>query len=323
MNGVAGLFGGLTQFLTIEEIKDLQEDGTTLNLAKTELSLTTDKSFSDFSVNGALPSMSIVDEDGTITLNDLVIEADLKKIQNNLFSGNTNFNVDNFKFDMADESLSLSNFKFVTNTKENGENLDSGGTLSFDESTTSKTDSPFSTIEDVKVEIQINGLNQAALAEYNAFAKQMQMDLMSSLNNDTQPSQSPADFMQVLPILEKMLTEELDFDIGFSGKFDDQENSMQLSLDLLDSVTMADAMTFAVAPQDALKKIDIKLAASFDKDTLNSQPGASITIENNPLFKESSDSYNINLELGSEIELNGEAMTFEELQMMVMTSAMQ
>jgi len=140
MNGVAGLFGGLTQFLTIEEIKDLQEDGTTLNLAKTELSLTTDKSFSDFSVNGALPSMSIVDED---TLNDLVIEADLKKIQNNLFSGDTNFNVDNFKFDMADESLSLSNFKFVTNTKENGENLDSGGTLSFDKSTTSKTDSPF------------------------------------------------------------------------------------------------------------------------------------------------------------------------------------
>ena len=151
----------------------------------------------------------------------------------------------------------------------------------------------------------------------------MQMDLVSSLDSESQSNTNPADMMQVLPILEKILTEDLDLDINLSGKLDDQENSMKLSLDLLDSVTMADAMTLAIAPQDVLEKIDFKLSASFDKDTLNIQPQAANTIMNSPLFKESSDSYNIELELGSEIEINDEAMTFEELQMMVMTSAIQ
>jgi len=321
MNGVVSLFGGLTQFITIDEIKDLKSDGTTFNLAKTELSLTTDKNFSDFIVKGDLPSMSISDSNGTMTLNKLVLGADLAKIQETLFSGDMNFSIDDFKFDKENETFSLNDLKFSSSSYEDGDNLDTSATFSINEINTA--DGPFSSIKDGKLELEMNGVNQEALVEYNSFWQEMQMDLVSSLDSESQSNTNPADMMQVLPILEKILTEDLDLDINLSGKLDDQENSMKLSLDLLDSVTMADAMTLAIAPQDVLEKIDFKLSASFDKDTLNIQPQAANTIMNSPLFKESSDSYNIELELGSEIEINDEAMTFEELQMMVMTSAIQ
>jgi len=77
---------------------------------------------------------------------------------------------------------------------------------------------------------------------------------------------------------------------------------------------------FMTAPDEALKKVNIKLDASLAKQVVDGQPMAAAFIARSPLVSANADDYALNLALGEEISLNGKKMSFAELQALVFSS---
>lgn len=316
MFGSVSAFGGLTSTLSIDEINELNldENIATISLAKTEININTDKDQTHYDVTGGTNSLNYVSGTESVSLNDVTLGGDLSKIAGGLFVGDFDFSIANVQLDGIENTININGLTTNSSAKENGENLDSKTAISIDQMTLAN--SPFKTIDDTNFIAEINGVNTQAMIEYQAFASKLQAQMLSA--DQTTPAPDP---MQMVPIIERMLVEGFNITLGLSGKLDDKLNTFKFDLGLLDSFTMNDAMALAYAPQEALNKLTVSVSSKLDEDTVNSDANLKTSIENNPLFKQSKNNYSLDLILGQENKLNGDQISIEELQMLLMSSA--
>ena len=75
-------------------------------------------------------------------------------------------------------------------------------------------------------------------------------------------------------------------------------------------------------PESILKKFKLGLKTKIDSSILESNVAAKQAIEKSAIFKLNGDSYSLDLQLGEKSSLNGEAMTFQELQGLVLRSVL-
>ena len=166
---------------------------------------------------------------------------------------------------------------------------------------------PFESVKDVSFGLDIQGLDKNAMVEYQEMAQSLQ-------------AQGDADISKLMPVFEKMLKKDLNVNSQIKAKLNGKPNNIDLNVKLLEGLSFAQLPEFMTAPDQALKKVDAKLAASLSKEVVDGQPLASAFIANSPLVAANSDDYAVNLELGEKIELNGKALSFVELQTLIFTS---
>jgi hypothetical protein len=180
--------------------------------------------------------------------------------------------------------------------------------------------SPFESIKDIDVGVDFKGLDKQSVIEYQAFTERLQQDSLAALNNPNEPQTDPMQMAQLMPILEGMLKRGLEINASLSAEVNNKPNKVALDLKFLDSLTIEQLSLFMSKPDDALKKVSLLFDASFDKGLVDSQPMAAALIAGSPLVAAGNDNYAIDLELGQKIELNGNAMSFAELQTLVLAS---
>lgn len=316
--GSVSAFGGLSQTISFSEVKDLEVEGEKLNLPNMKIEVSTDASMENFDINGASDAFSIDSEKGKLSLGKMSIGGDLNRLKSKLFTGD--FKIDVASFDIKEDQVnsSFKNLSITTSTKENGDNLDS--TVNFTTDEIAVTNEILKTIEDVGFSITANGLDIQALVEYQEFFSQMQQDMLASASNENQPQVDPMQMAALMPVIERMLKEGLHVSTDLKAKLNGEPSNFNLDLKLLEAITLAQLPAFMAQPDESLKKVDVSLGLALNKKLIDSQPMVAGMISQSPLISAAKNDYTIDLKLGEKIELNGKAMSFQELQILVLSN---
>ena len=316
--GSVSVFGAITQTYELKAIKDLDMGGQVITTPNALFTVKTDNEMSAFNVTGGSKPFQIEDEGSNLEFGAINVDADLTSIGTMLFTGPFNVSLDKLNFKDAQEEFSLSGFSLSSLNVENGENLDSRGTFKIE--SMKIAGSPINDIKDAEATIEFNGMDTKAFAEYQAFSLDIQKKALTALESGEEPQIDPNAMMGVLPILERMLKSGLEMNINAKAKLNNSDNKLNFSSALLESLSFSEMGMFVAAPEQALKKLDLKLNTSLASSLVDSQPMAAAILEQSPLIKKTSDAYTLNFSSQQTIELNGKTVTFEELQGMVFAS---
>gem|GEM_PF-2658847 len=316
--GSISAFGGITQTIALDEVKDLDIEGSTLNIPNAKISVATDANTSEFNISGSSDSFSLEGEGQKLSLGKMTIDGDIQKIVGSLFSGDMLLELDHVDMQGALGNTSIKGISINSSTNERGDTISSKALFSVKEVVAAA--SPFESLEDLNLGLDLLGLDKQSVIDYQDFTQKMQRDILSSLENGTEPEANPADMAQMLPILEGMLKQGLEVNSKVSAKLNGEPNKVALDLKLLDSLTLAQMSLFMTNPDDALKKLDVSLDASLNKALVDSQPVAAAFIAQSPLVAAGKDDYTLDLKLGKKIKLNDKTMSFSELQALVFSS---
>lgn len=313
--GAANAFGMIKNTITIDEVKDFELDSESglINIADTELTVITDKNLSAYTIEGGTKNFSVVAGAENVNIQNVFLNGDLSRLEQSLFSGDFSFTIDDIELNDGTNEIQISDLSTNTSASEKGKNLDSITEMSI--GTMTLANSSFNVADDLQFTARVIGVDKDALIEYQAFSQKLQSQFLDA--NNTTPTVDP---MEMVPIIEKMLTK--DFKLGFdlSGQLDNKASSASFDLSLLDLITMSDAMALAYAPQDTLNKLNISLTTSFNQETVQKDPKLAASVINSLLFESSNNEYKMDLKVGPKIELNGNTMTIEELST-IMTNA--
>lgn len=316
--GSVSAFGAITQTYELKSIKDLDLDGQIITTPKAILNIETDNEMSSFNVTGGSEPFKIDNDESNLDIGAVSIDADMKSIGTMLFTGPFNISIDKLNFKDNQEEFTSKGFSVSSLNAENGENLDSRGTIKIE--SMNIVNGPINSIEDAEAVIEFNGIDTKALAEYQAFSLKLQKEAFASIESGEEPQIDPNAMMAILPILEKMLKSGLEMNINVNAKLNGSDNKVNFNSSLLESLTLAEMGMFIAAPDQALKKLDLKLNTSIANALIESQPMVAGMLEQSPLIEKTSDAYTLNFSSQQTIELNGKTVTFEELQGMIFAS---
>jgi uncharacterized protein YdgA (DUF945 family) len=316
--GSISMFGGITQSVSLDQVEGLEVDDAILNLPEALVSITTDANASEFNVSGNSDAFEMEGNGEKLSVGEMTLEVDFVRVVGSLFTGDMLMKIEHVTSKGALGETSVKGLSVLSNASDQGDTLSSKVLFSADQ--VSSPGSPFESIKDIDVGVDFKGLDKQSVIEYQAFTERLQQDSLAALNNPNEPQTDPMQMTQLMPILEGMLKRGLEINASLSAEVNNKPNKVALDLKLLDSLTIEQLSLFMSKPDDALKKVSLLFDASFDKGLVDSQPMAAALIAGSPLVAAGNDNYAIDLELGQKIELNGNAMSFAELQTLVLAS---
>jgi uncharacterized protein YdgA (DUF945 family) len=318
MYGSVSVFGGITQTLEVEAIKDLDIDGQLISTPNALISVETDNEMKAFNIDGRSEAFNFEDSDSAISIGEFSFKGDIGAVAELVYAGDFDMSLENFKLKDDGNDIALTGMTWSSKNVENGDNIDSYGVAKI--ASIEMSDASMESVEDVKVEFEFNGIDTAALAEYQAFSMKIQREMLSSIETGQEPELDPNMMLQMLPIFESMLKPGLEINMAFDAKLNGTDNSLALESKLLEPLTFTQMAMFVTNTEEALKRLDIKLNTALAKSFIDSQPMAAGMISQSPLIETTSDAYKLKLALGEKIELNGKTLSFEELQTLVFSS---
>ena len=313
--GSISLFGGITQSISLDEIRSLEVDGATLNFPAALISVFTDAQGSKFRINGNSDAFEMSGNGEKLSVGKMTIEGEFAQVIGSLFTGDMLINIDYFSTSGAQSETSIKGLQVLSSARDNGDTLSSKLLFSIDQLTAS--DAPVKSIESLKLGLNFQGLDKQSVIEYQEFSQQLQANTSATIENPGAPQSEPTDLM---PILEGMLKRGLEINANLNARLDGKPNSVNLDLKLVESISIEQLSQFISAPDGALSKFEVWLNASLDRSLIDSQAMAAILIARSPLVAAGNDDYVLNLKLGSKIELNGKTISWVELQKLVFSS---
>lgn len=316
--GSISAFGGMSQTISLDEIKGLEIDGATVDIPNAKISITSDTRGSEFQINGASDAFEMRGNGETVSIGKMSIHADFERVAELLFIGDLQLKLEHFDANGAAGITEIKNISVNSVASENGSTLSSNVVFSVKQITSSNM--PFDSVENIAFSLDLNGLDKQALIEYQELNQQMQRDMITSLQNNTEPQPEAEQLAKLMPAFEKMLTAGLGIKSTVNAGLNGKPNKVGIEIELLEQLSLEQLPLFMTAPHEAIKSIDSSVSASFDKALVDSQPLAEMFVAKSPLVKPSNDHYSLNLKLGKTIELNGKSMTFSELQTLVFSS---
>jgi len=318
MNGSVSVFGEINQTLAVDVIENFPSSSGSLTLAKTDLTISTDQNFSSYEILGSSGGFSLVKDLDKVTVGKVHFDGDLSESDEGLFLGEFRIDVADMTTTSGDGTFEVKGLSLVTGATKNGENTDSTMSVLVNEINT--IDSPFKTIQGVDLSLTVNGINTAALVEYQDFADQLRQDMLVAKDADSDANVALARSLEVIPIFEKMLDSDLFIEASLAANYDQQPASLNVSVDMLESIAFQELQMLIVAPQEILSRLDIKASSSISKELVDSQAMFTSLVAQNPLFELSSGKYSSDLILGKETTLNGDVISLEELQALLIPS---
>ena len=319
ITGAISAFGNLTQDISTRAINKQLDDGSVINIEPSSITISTDADFVSYDMSGKLGALELADPDGSLSMSASQFEWDLRPTELGLFAGDYSFRADEVSFLSGAQNTLMSGVDIAGATTEVGDNMDS--VIKFSMASLKTQGDQAVLIEDASFGFDILGVNSKALVEYQEFATNLQSEMMSNIEEGQQPGMDPAKMMELVPILEKMLNKDLTLKMDVDGKLEGKQNSANLDIRLLEKTSFTQLSAIVFNPESVLKSFDIKLNASLDGELVDSHPVAGAMLGASPLFEKSSGNYQANIEIGESSKVNGKEVTFQELQMMMMSGA--
>lgn len=319
MFGTVSMFGSITQTLSFDGIENLDIDGETINLPKALLLVETDFALSRYKINGNSDAFEVSGENNeTVSIGKMTLEGDIAQIESSLFSGNAAMEVEHFNIQSPLAQTSIKSLSVSTKTSEHGELINSDVLLSIKEVVAPNI--PFESVKDINFGLNAKNLDKQALIDYQTIVTEIQRDLLLSNEANAAPDLNPVHLAKLMPILERMLKQGLEVNTNVSVALNEKPNEVTLDLALLESLTLAQLPLFLTDPDNALAKLDVAFKTTLNKSVVDSHPLAALVIPQNPLVSATSNAYELDLKLSKIIELNGNVMSFAELQSLVLSA---
>ncbi len=316
--GSISAFGGISQTIALEEVKDFELDGASITIPNSKITVDTDAKGSSIKLSGGSDAFAMQGNGQTMKVGTMSLSGDMERAGEGLFIGDFVMDLESFTAEGPLGETTIDSMSVRTETGQSGDNLSSNAVISIKEIVSAVM--PFESVKDLSMAMDINGLDKQAFIEYQKIAQQMQADAMLALEENQEQAMPQAQMAQLMPALEKMLKQGLDVSSKVSAELNGENNDVALNFKLLENLSFAQMPQFMTAPDEALKKVNIKLDASLAKQVVDGQPMVAAFIARSPLVSANDNDYALNIALGEEISLNGKSMSFAELQALVFSS---
>ena len=319
MHGSLSAFGKITQTLEFDAIANLDVDGQSVSTPRAIMTIETNQSMSALAFDGQVDAFEVENENRRFSLGEISFTGDVEAIADVFIVGDFAMSLDTFSLKNAGNEVVLVDLSVYSKSLENGDNIDSYSIVKIASLETS--DAAVADVEDFSLTTELNGLDTAALIEYQALSMQLQREWLATLESSNVANSDQNTLLQMLPIIESMLKPGLEIKIAAQAKLDGTDNSVALSSRLLEPLTLAQMPLFLADPESALQKLDSHIDASLSKSFVDLQPIVAGIIAHSPLIEVSADHYQLTLTIGNEIELNGQVISLEALQSLVLGNA--
>ena len=319
MHGSLSASGKITQSLEFDAIANLDVDGQSVSTPRAIVTIEINQAMSALAFNGQIDPFEVENENRRFSLGEFNFTGDLEAIADVFMVGDFAMSLDKFSLKNADNEIALVDFSVVSESVENGDNVDSYSIVKI--ASLEISDTTVADVEDFILTTELNGLNTAALIEYQALSMQLQREWLATLESADVANSDQNTMLQMLPIIESMLKPSLEIKIAAQAKLDGMDNNVALSSSLLEPLTLAQMPLFLADPEAALKKLECHIHASLAKSFVDLQPIAAAMIAHNPLIEVTADHYQLTLNMGNEIELNGQVISLQALQSLALGNA--
>ncbi len=322
ITGAISAFGGFDQRVATKPINRTLEDGSILKLSASELVVSSDASFASFKSIANIGPIEIVEDGKTMVVGQSELRSTAALSELGLFVGEYDIVFDAIAIKSDESDLDIAGLRITGSSTERGDQMDSVMALEFDRFAVAGVKPTI--VEAGKISADFLGVNSQALADYLKFAENLQTDIMANAeyeeNADVELDANQ--FAAMLPIVEEMLDKELDLALSMKGNIDGNPNSVNFSAKLLEKTSFTQLSAIMFNPESVLKNMDIKIGASLNQNLIQSAPAANAMISKSPLFISEKEVYRTEIKLGSEVEVNGKELSFQELQAMVLSGVM-
>lgn len=319
ITGGLSAFGGFTQKIATTAIDKKMDDGSVLKLQPSEIIVESDSGFTVYDSVAKLGAFELSDENGSFSMSPSTMDWTVKPTDLGLFEGDYSMSIDSINFVDANQRTKLDGMEISGSSIERGDKMDSIVKLQL--KSMSGEGSQAMSIEDATFTADILGVNSQALVEYQEFAASIQNDLLSSLEEGNEQQVDPNQMMAMLPIIEKMLDKDLNIKMALAGDLMGKPNSMDIDVKLLQKTSFTQLSAIMFNPESVLQNFDIKLNTALNKGLIDGHPAGAM-VASSPLFAQTGDDYQASIKLGAESEVNGEKVSFQELQGMIMSGMM-
>ena len=213
------------------------------------------------------------------------------------------------------KEVSIKGLFISTNTSAQKDNLDTEFSLAIDQITVPET--PYDSTESIDFSFAIKGLDKQAMVDYVEIGSEMQDSLFMALSNDEELSSNFTNMLslysRLIPVMEKMLKENLELSINASGTLNNKVNKLNFSFTLLESLTFAQLPMLALDPQSTVEKFEANFSALINQVLIDNNPEMAKFIEQSPFIKVGDDNYKLDLKFNQDIKLNNKIISVEEL----------
>ena len=312
MNGSISAFNSIDQNFVVEPLAMTLDDATKVTLPeKIEIESTFDQDISNYTFEGELPKLTIENK-GLFDLNDVAIAGSFKEAYEGLYLGDAEMSVDELKISEGDTELSFAKFEIDTAAKEIGDTITSSVALNADNLVVPNQDGSKDEFSKIAMEIDIAGMDTKALIEYTKIVKEMQASFIADGRKKNNQAGLKA-LAQLTPVLNDLLKKDLGVNVNSSFKLDGEKNNIGFDLKLLKDMELSEMMVFAFSPDEALKNFKGSVNVDIKKELIEKYPAINLAVASLPLFVQNDEGVTMDLNLDSELKLNGKVTTVAEI----------
>jgi len=308
LGGSVSIFGTVTQLIELEPFTMTDDQGDQLSVNPGQLSISTDRNFTTFAIDGRFEGLNAKGDTGDFTVSDISGEGSVRLNKHNLYIGDMDISLDSIDLSPNQgEGLTMQDIKVLTVTRENGESLEME--YQFNVAELAQRKSPASDeqldIKNVDMSFAIKGAPMAAVAVLNE-----KIQAISSQNVDDQN----AAMLSLGPDLESIFKTGFGVQTELSANYKTAPVNAAANIKLVGDLLFSDFLLLSVNPGGFFSKFEAGLQTAVPQSVLDSNPQAKFAISDNPLYSKTADGYRADIRLDKgRVNLNGQDMSIEEM----------
>jgi len=319
ITGSISALGGFTQQIATREIDQKLNNGGVVKIAPSSIFIEANGNFSELTSTSNFGGMEFSNADGSATLTEGSVYWLLKPTEIGLFETEYAVTLADISVVSEQQKVKMQGFNMAGSLEERGDTMDSALNVTLKSYEAEGQQSI--AVENLSLLVNALGVNSQALLEYQEFATSLQSKLLATAGEPSQSQLDPNQMLALLPIVEKMLDENLNIKLALSGDVFGTANEAAIDVKLLKKTSFAQLSAIVFNPESVFENMDIRINSSVNKSLAQSHPLLGPTMANSPLILSDGDNYTSDIKIGAEPMVNGRKVTFQELQTMVLSSA--
>ena len=317
ISGDISVFGKIRLSLDLKEFQLQNSSNERITVKAGDLDFTTNKDAEEFYFSGEFDGLDAEGEDGSLAMQILKIDGNLRLNQFDIGIGSAAASVETLTLRSdQDGVLQLNGLNLEGDSKEQGTDLEMLYRLTVEQ--LRQTETPLANkgaqqsskpndldLSKLLMEIRFAGVNMAQLSSLN----QKWMALPSESESDNKAS-----MLALIPEIEDLLKSGLSIDSRLAADYQSKPMSADFNLALVGDLTFGDFLLMKINPKTFFAKFKARMKTLVPQAVLDVNAKAMESVGNNPLYVKSGSNYESHIELlDGEIMINGEAVTLEQM----------
>lgn len=328
IGGSVSVLGQATQYIKLDAFTLSSDEAESMYVKPGIIEIDTDQTLESFVLRGEFEGLTMTSEEGLMEVMPASIGGEISLNQHKMALGETTMTVQGMKFEsQADGLLEVGEMKLGSYSREEGENLSAGYRMTIEDyrqqgGSDSSDPSVVHNAEDIEFGFDMSGVNIEQLALVIERVKDISTSASAQGLDANQESDRNAQYLAMLPELEKLLKAGLGAQAQFSASYQNQPLTARIDLGLLRDLKLGDFILISVQPAAFFSKIKAEINNTVPASLVGTNPQFSAMLGASRWYQKNEDSYQSQIKIeGEEIALNGQKYSVEEFLALLMSGA--